>query len=660
MRGDTVVLIGDPLQLRAVGVGGAFAAVHRITDGETLSENRRQRDEVERQALEQWREGRHRDTLQAWADSGRLHVATTADEARVGVIGAWARARTQWADPHDRIAGLLLLAHTNLDVDLLNRAARKQLIAAGELDDSRGHVYNMGYGRSLRLAVGDQVLVRVNDRRESGDDVLNGHRGVVDGIDEHGNAAIVWRQPGPDGPRLAREWVTADYVTAGGVAHGYAITASKAQGLTADRALVYGAGMDAHVLYPAMSRDRHRADLWLALEPLEDIASRVRLGDPDGDAQLRHRAAVAYAARLAADRPDGLVLDELGDDQDPGCGERHGRREQVRQYQQALAADRAGAQDAARAGVQHRVGDWSRRLYGDYTDAQLTAATVDAQRRLDRATRQVQRHLNAARDVATAVRDGRGEQVTAWQREHGGRDADLVEAVEKVRAARLHAERLRQRQDRHQAAAAAAYAEAEQHAAQAARSRLALRMAGLNREQLHAAAEAARRRGDAQIAAARAVDVDLQRVQAKAADTQPARLLAAHRAGRDAGRAAAQARDEAALEPMMVQARQVAATTEPLRKRVEQLHAEATYRDQHAPDRARPHRNRQPVGPDRVGPTPPSVLAQREAADRGREHAAQQRRLAAQRAAQEREERAVRERYYRPPQRDIGGPSLGR
>lgn len=53
-------LLGDPKQLRAIGVGGGFAAIHRQVDGLVLRHNRRQRDPLERRALEMFRAGQRR------------------------------------------------------------------------------------------------------------------------------------------------------------------------------------------------------------------------------------------------------------------------------------------------------------------------------------------------------------------------------------------------------------------------------------------------------------------------------------------------------------------------------------------------------------------------------------------------------------------------
>lgn len=310
--GTKVIGIGDPLQLRAVGVGGAFAAVHGMVSGLELSENRRQRDVDERQALAVWRADERKQALQTWSDTGRLHVTGTPEQAHADMLEHWSRARAEWSDPHDRIDRLLLLAHTNADVDALNAIAQQQLLGADQT--AEGRQYTLTDGRRLQLNIGDQVLARTNDRQLG---ILNGHRGVVVDQDDAGRVQVERREPGPDGPHLVRTWVGPGYVERGGLQLGYAITASKAQGLTADQALVYGNGMDAHVLYPAMSRDRHRTDLWLALHPLETDADRARHGDPPNPAEARARAVTAYAAAIAGDRPDRIILAELGEQPEP-------------------------------------------------------------------------------------------------------------------------------------------------------------------------------------------------------------------------------------------------------------------------------------------------------------------------------------------------------
>jgi hypothetical protein len=313
--GTQVVAIGDPLQLRAIGVGGTFAAIHQLIAGGELTENRRQRDHAERAALAAWRAGRRAATITAWATSGRVHVADHPDQVHEEMAAAWEVARQAWPDPYERIEQLLLLAHTNTDVAALNHRARVLARQAGDLvgpDQVWAVTEGRAAGTVLRLAVGDQVMTTINDPRLG---VLNGHRGIITTLDPAGpgggRVEITRSEVGPDGPTLVSAWLPAAYLTGGGLTHAYAITAAKAQGLTADRALVYGNAMDAHVLYPAMSRDRTRADLHLALAPLEDDATRARHGHPTTDHDRLARAVTAYTTTLNTS-PDTLISTNLG------------------------------------------------------------------------------------------------------------------------------------------------------------------------------------------------------------------------------------------------------------------------------------------------------------------------------------------------------------
>ncbi|MFI6803377.1 hypothetical protein [Streptosporangium canum] len=121
---------------------------------------------------------------------------------------------------------------------------------------------------------------------------------------------VQWRRPGADGPTLVVEKVSAAYIAADGLSHGTAMTVAAAQGLTADRALVYGMGLDPHTLYAAMTRDRLSAHLYLPRNVLESDADRARHGQPRNAAEELHRALDAYAATLQGDRADHLITPE--------------------------------------------------------------------------------------------------------------------------------------------------------------------------------------------------------------------------------------------------------------------------------------------------------------------------------------------------------------
>ncbi|WP_310726722.1 hypothetical protein [Streptomyces sp. N2A] len=193
-----------------VGIGGGFARVHQLVDGLVLDENRRQRDVVERAALQQRRDGGR--TVALWpcgpvaldtlAGHGRVHADETSTEALTSMLARWNEARGRWADdPHGQVASLLLLAARRADVATLNAGARAVRVAGREIE--AGCTYAVAGSERIQFAVGDLVHIRRNDyrsrRNQPQPDVLNGFRGVVLDADERQGVLVEWRRPRPDG-----------------------------------------------------------------------------------------------------------------------------------------------------------------------------------------------------------------------------------------------------------------------------------------------------------------------------------------------------------------------------------------------------------------------------------------------------------------------------
>ncbi|MFE6085996.1 MobF family relaxase [Streptomyces virginiae] len=313
--GTKLVAIGDPKQLQAVGVGGWFREVHRLVDGEVLTENRRQEHEAERAALEVWRTGDHQRALEMLAAGGRVHAVATADEARSEMLMAWDELRRVWPDEQDLVESLVVLAARNVDVDALNAGAQQIRRAAGELGAEQ--TYALPGGGSLSLAEGDLVRLRVNDyrsRRGEGPDVLNGYRAVVTAIREDRHVEITWRTKdrNPDGSvRTESAWMRPDDIGAGALSLGYAMTVAASQGLTCHTSLLYGHGANAFATYPGITRARHANHLWLPLEVIEDQRTQQLLGAARSETEQLHRAVSAFARFLGQSQPDGMVSDEL-------------------------------------------------------------------------------------------------------------------------------------------------------------------------------------------------------------------------------------------------------------------------------------------------------------------------------------------------------------
>ncbi|GGU44706.1 MobF family relaxase [Streptomyces violascens] len=454
--GTKVIGVGDPQQLQAIGPGGGWAEVHRIVGGARLTVNRRQQDQIEKAALEAWRtspEGRER-ALQQLATGQRVHATDTPDQARAGVLEAWAERRTRWTDPHDVLDGLVVLAARNSDVAALNHGAQAIRRAAGELGTA--HTYALPRGGKLTLAVGDLVRVRANDyrsRRGEGPDVLNGYRAVVTAMSDDHQVQITWRRTHPDGQKSFHQaWVTPGQITQGALSLGYAMTVTASQGLTVDVSLLYALGANAYSAYPGITRARLENHLWLPVAALEDEKTRKQFGQPASEAEALERALNAYAALLRQDRPSGMVLDQLRPAPEP----------------MAAPADTVPAEE-----LFARWDDRGARPYGALPASRLEAQAAQAERQADEAERLGAEQARTAREgaAALAARPSPGQQITA------AAAAVLIQAEQLMAAAEHDFARAAEAR----AAAAEASQIRDQVAQTAGRGRLALRMAGTSR-----------------------------------------------------------------------------------------------------------------------------------------------------------------------------------
>ncbi|MEU5811449.1 AAA family ATPase [Streptomyces sp. NPDC047718] len=398
--GTKVVAVGDPLQLRAVGIGGAFARVHDLVGGLQLTENRRQRDLVERAALQDWRDGARTTALATFARHGRIHAADTATDALTALLGTWNTARARWAgDPHGQLGELLMLAARRADVAALNAGARAARVATGELGP--GRTYAVAGGERVAFAPGDLVHIRRNDyrsmRRRGAVDVLNGFRGVVLEATAGRGVLVQWRRPRPSGGfALYEAWMSPRDIAEGRLTHGYAMTIASAQGLTAEVTLAYGLHADSHTLYPALSRARQESRLFLPLDELEDHPTRVALGRPRTDTERLDRAVAALGRLLESDSDDFMVIDEL-DRSRPSPGTRR-------------------PVPAARGAEQPATPPWTERPYGHLPTGSLRRHYDAAEQAARQAAERAASHEQQAADLAALLGTDRAPGRAAYAR----------------------------------------------------------------------------------------------------------------------------------------------------------------------------------------------------------------------------------------------------
>jgi conjugative relaxase-like TrwC/TraI family protein len=308
--GGRVILAGDPHQLPEVTAGGGLAsAVSQAGTVAELTVNRRQREPWERQALADLRSGHVPAAVAAYRTHGRVVVAE--DPAAM-----LADATTRWIDAHESGQVPVLLAGTNDMVDAVNRSVRDALAERGLLT---GEVVARFGGREF--IAGDRIVLRRNSYNQldaAGVEaaVLNGQTGTVTGGSDHHLDLVL-----DNGRGTVR--LDDDYLHAGYVDHGYALTAHRAQGGTWDTAIAVGAdGLYREAAYVQLSRGARSNWLILTAPEMESIDAELARHDHgiplpaeepcDIDTQLHRQLERSRAKVLAlAQDPDADRIGQL-------------------------------------------------------------------------------------------------------------------------------------------------------------------------------------------------------------------------------------------------------------------------------------------------------------------------------------------------------------
>ncbi len=235
-----LVLVGDPRQLPEIGAGGLLSGLAARVPPIELTENRRQRNEWERVALEQLRSGDVGKALTAYQQNDRMRTYETASDAKTHLVDDWLKARANGTD-------VIMLASRNADIADLNELAHRHLVVAGVV---RGPARVVDVDdRRREFQAGDEVLFLRNDRRLG---VRNGMRATINRVHPMGSVDLTVMTT--DRQRIdVPRW----YTDQGHLTHGYAMTIHKAQGLTCDTALVYATDdLYRELGYVALSRGR--------------------------------------------------------------------------------------------------------------------------------------------------------------------------------------------------------------------------------------------------------------------------------------------------------------------------------------------------------------------------------------------------------------------
>jgi AAA domain len=326
-----VVLVGDDRQLASIDAGGGFRALRLRLGASELTENRRQHQAWEREALELVRSGLVEEAVAAYQAHDRVVAADSKPAATLALLQDWWTAFQQ-AD-HDPAHEVIVLAARRAEVDRLNTACQELLAARGRLGPERLQV------EDRQLAIGDRVVCGHNAIAELG--VANGSRGTITALDPQART-LTLRLEGTDGREVA---LPRSYLDGRGrgernrrVDLAYATTGHRAQGLTRGRALVRLTGTeDVNWLYVQLSRARQETLLYAVVGPEPQGAGELDLPDreqPDGYLQLAQALSRAGGQTLAIDTPSSPDLRRMS------TGELRVERDRLRRQLDQAPQDR--------------------------------------------------------------------------------------------------------------------------------------------------------------------------------------------------------------------------------------------------------------------------------------------------------------------------------
>jgi ATP-dependent exoDNAse (exonuclease V) alpha subunit len=279
-----LVLVGDPHQLPEIEAGGLFAELVATLPAARLAGNRRQRAGWERTALAELRDGDVHSAVAGYAEHGRVRIEDSVDELSSRLVEDY-RALRSSSGPGQ----VLVVASSRADARRLNRVLRAALVQEGDLGADEVEVAVGDNGSTRGYRVGDEVVVTSNDYRRA---LLNGTRGQITAVDMTAGEVTVRLGDGRDVTMGRR------YLRAGRLAHAYALTAHKAQGMTVDVALLWGStALTRETGYVAMSRGRAANYLYATWDQLRrDFTGEIDRPRVEQQPSSRQRDALARAA----------------------------------------------------------------------------------------------------------------------------------------------------------------------------------------------------------------------------------------------------------------------------------------------------------------------------------------------------------------------------
>lgn len=263
-----LVFSGDTKQLSSVSRGGMFKVFNERYGAEVLQDIQRQKNPGQLQVAIHLAQQKISSAINSLAVLNGFQWSETRKEAIEDLM-------TQWAiDSKDsKEEKLLILAHTNDEVRVLNELARNVKKGRGELGE-REILCETSMGR-IFVGVGDRIEFRKNDQKLG---VTNGLVGTVVRIDEARLSVKIqynnkFSKLVSFNPQKHREFQL-----------GYASTYFRAQGATVDRAyILHSPYINKELFYVALTRHSKEAKYFLSKEEVPNLSFLKHLASRDNN-----------------------------------------------------------------------------------------------------------------------------------------------------------------------------------------------------------------------------------------------------------------------------------------------------------------------------------------------------------------------------------------
>ncbi|AKS24094.1 MAG: putative conjugal transfer protein (TraA) [Leptospirillum sp. Group II 'C75'] len=260
--GAKLLLVGDESQVPPVSAGNPFATLKKELGWASLTENRRQKQDWQKEASREVRAGLVTEALQKYLEAGMIAIAKDRDEALKETVEGFLD-RFDAGDP----TKTLLTAYKRADVAELNARAREAIGAclSGIRVETTVRDRDGKSEGKREFQAGDRLYFKKNDKKMG---VMNGETGTLTKIDATSDGKecffTVKMDKGPEVRFDPRDYAQIDY--------GYAITIHKSQGETVDFSSNLVTGMGLSALYVQLSRHRDGTRIVLTEDQIDKMA----------------------------------------------------------------------------------------------------------------------------------------------------------------------------------------------------------------------------------------------------------------------------------------------------------------------------------------------------------------------------------------------------